>query len=155
MTGAGPQLGIEATGDRLAAERLLQVGERAADVRPVRPLLDPIFRRDEEARFAVDGPGWPPLKAATVALKQAQGWDARILRRTGELEKALTSPGAGVEVGMTSRRDELVFGTDVPYARFHQYGQGVPRRPVIDLRPATVEEMSEVVQGYVVEGPRV
>jgi phage gpG-like protein len=148
----GPEVAIEVVGDKVAAERLLLVGERASDVRPIRPLLDPKFRRDEETRFALDGPGWKTLNETTVALKVAAGMDSRILRRTGELERALTKPGEGVEVGLTSSRTELAFGTDVSYARFHQYGQGVPKRELIDLRPATIESMAVTVQEYVVDG---
>lgn len=152
MPAAAPQVALEVVGDKVAAERLIMVGERASDVRPIKPLLDPAFRRDEETRFALNGPGWKALADTTVALKAAAGMDARILRRTGELERALTSAGGSVEVGLTSSRTELAFGTDVPYARFHQYGKGVPKRELIDLRPATVERMSSTVQGYVVDG---
>jgi phage gpG-like protein len=154
MAAAAPQLQVEVVGEQVAAERLLQVGERAADVRPVKPQLDPLFRRDEEARFAADGPGWTALKDSTVALKQAQGWDARILRRTGELERSLTSRTAALEVTLSGGRDELAFGTSVPYARYHQYGEGVPKRELIDLSPRTVAAMTETVQGYIVEDRR-
>jgi phage gpG-like protein len=148
------KINVDVVGDRLAAERLLQLGERAADMRPVKPLLDPVFHEDEQHRFDMDGPGWRPLAAATRELKKQHGWDARILRRTGELERSLTQRGEELEPSRMGPRDELAFGTTVPYARFHQYGQGVPRRELINLMPRTVERMTAISQDYIVEGPR-
>ena len=146
------QMDVAVEGDKLAADRILQVGERAADVRPARPLLDPIFRREEVAGFAEDGPGWQALADATVALKENNGWDPRILRRTGELERRLTSTGEDLEVGLMGSPTEIAFGTTVPYARFHQYGEGVPRREVVGLSTTAVAAMTEGVQVYIVDG---
>ena len=154
---SGPSVVVEVEGDKVAAERIAAVGKRAENVRPVKPDLDALFRQDEEQRFTLNGPGWLPLKESTEALKEAQGWEAGILRRTGELERSLTSAlaGEGLELSlMEGGGSTLAFGTSVPYARYHQYGLGVPKRELIDLSPRTIERMTETAQAYIVEGPR-
>jgi phage gpG-like protein len=152
----GPVVEVEVVGDKLAADRILQVGRRAENLLPVKPALDVFFHEDEKRRFDLNGPGWLPLDDATVALKEANGWEPGILRRTGEMERALTSGGDQVGLSLLAGGGTtLAFGADVPYAHFHQHGtKTMPRRLVIEPTPATVERMTETAQAYIVDGPR-
>jgi phage gpG-like protein len=138
---------VSVEGARAAQERLQRLGERGADVRPTRALVTPLFASDERTRFELEGPGWPALAQSTREVKARLNLDSRILRATGRLYDSLTS--GGVELALQDSHDSLHFGTDVPYAFFHQYGKGVPRREVIELRPSTQNAMADVVQGYV------
>jgi phage gpG-like protein len=49
---------------------------------------------------------------------------------------------------------ELVFGTRVPYAIFHQTGtsRGLPRRRPIELTEQTRRECVKILQRWLVEG---
>jgi phage gpG-like protein len=83
--------------------------------------------------------GWAPLAPATVAEKARRGLDPRILHATGRLRASLTARGG--DAIRESHPDEMRFGTDVPYAAFHQRGTArMPRRRGIEL-PATDRHM--------------
>jgi len=144
---------VEVVGDKAAAERIMLVGERALDVRPARPAIAPIFATEERRRFDMEGPGWEQLQQDTRDRKEKMGLDSRILRATGALFHSLTNPDGGVEASMLSSPQELRFGTNVPYAGFHQTGTSrMPARPPIELSPAAAQEMTVAVQAYIVEG---
>lgn len=142
---------IEETGAEQAAAHLAQMGERASDVRPAHALLQPVFAVDESRRFAVEGPGWAQLSEDTQRIKAANGMDASILRATGALYDSLTRM-AGVSEG---RRDALAFGTDVPYARFHQHGtRFMPKREPVGLSQSARQEMTQLLTTYIAEPER-
>jgi phage gpG-like protein len=84
-------------------------------------LKDWVQRNFEEAgKLLEDQPsGWPRLSAATRAAKRRRGQSAQPLVATGRLR-------AGFAAGATG--DAAVVSNSAPYARFHQSGEGVPRR---------------------------
>lgn len=137
---------IEERGSTRAAAMLHGLALRGGDVRPAAPLFAPVFHADEQRRFALDGPGWKPLRESTLVRKQQQGHGSRTLRASGRLYSALTSASVDAR-----GRDELAFGTDVPYARYHQHGtRHMPARPVIDFSPAARKALVAVLARYVV-----
>lgn len=82
------------------------------------------LRRFEESR-APDGTPWPPLSPVTLA-------------RTGKNRKALILTGRlRNSIAWTVRGDAIVVGTNVVYARIHQYGgyAGRGRKVRIPARP--------------------
>jgi phage gpG-like protein len=126
------------------------VGERAANVAPVKPALDAVASGDERRRFDEQGPGWAQLNEATRAFKAANGLDPRILRATGALFASLTRMAGGEEA---SWPDTIRFGTDVPYARFHQHGtRNMPKREVVALSTVAQAEMSRLLESYIAGG---
>jgi phage gpG-like protein len=144
--------GIEVTekGAGAAAASLLMVGERAANTAPVKPALDVVFSGDERRRFDEEGPGWARLNEATQTIKQANGLDPRILRATGALYESLTRMAGGERA---SWPDTIRFGTDVPYARFHQHGtRNMPKRKVVGVSTVAQAEMSRLLEAYIARG---
>lgn len=126
---------------------LERVGVRAADVRPLWAELDGIFHADEARRFGEQGPGWQQLAQATEENKARLGQPDRILVATGVLERSLTAAATGLG---DSTFDALRFGTDVDYARFHQFGTSkMPVREVVGLSPEAIEAMAQVVKTYI------
>jgi phage gpG-like protein len=147
---SGLQLDVDQKGAGEAARDLLEVGARAEDVRPLWPEMNTLFHEDERARFERQGPGWTKLADATLEHKAAAGQPPEILIATGRLLRSLTELPHGAS---ESRPDRLVFGTDVPYARFHQYGtRTMPRREVAGLADPTRREMLRLVQEWIVRG---
>lgn len=144
-----PSVDFEVEGAHKAAAHLLELGERGSDVRRPAERIKQVYTRSNQRRFAGAG-HWPPLAPATVQRKARAGGDQRIERRTGELYRSLTSMhGANQE----DRRDkqELRFGTTVPYAGF-QYGNGhQPARPLIRLSPADRRDVTRLIAAWVVE----
>lgn len=95
-----------------------------------------------------NGPGgasWPRLRPRTVVRK---GHD-RILIDTGRLRSSLdgNSGDAVREISADGNdRQELLFGTSVPYSALHQFGWGiVPARPHVGTDESTVSQFVEDV----------
>jgi hypothetical protein len=91
-----------------------------------------------ESQGRVLGVGWPPPADPEEKVNQ------QLLVATGALRDSLTSEDAGQIEG-----DSLVFGTDVPYGRFHEYGTSrVPRREFLGISP----ELARTVVERLLEG---
>jgi hypothetical protein len=142
---------IETHGANVAAAHLTEMGVRAADVRPAKPALDAIFAGDERARFDLDGPGWAALSDVTDQLKAQAGLDPRIMRATGVLYNSLAHATGSID--REGYPDSLAFGTDVPYARFHQHGtRYMAQRKIVDLSVVARREMEEALSAYIARG---
>lgn len=71
----------------------------------------------ELERFATEGHGdWPPLAPATLIEKEREGFPPFPLIRTGELYQSLTDAARAARMDPRT----MSWGTDVPYAKFHQ-----------------------------------
>jgi phage gpG-like protein len=88
-------------------------------------VLPDIFR----SWFSSHGDGtWPPLAPSTIAEKSKQGYPPDPLVRTGTMRAHLLDPNYAVE----RSHDSFAWGTDDPYAAFHQTGTTrMPMRQVI------------------------
>ena len=88
--------------------------------------------------------GWPPEKPGLWSA--AQGLPA-VLHRTGALEASLsTLHGQPNDVGAT----RAVFGTDLPYAKFHQWGtEDMPTRRLVFEPPGFARKFAEDVADHV------
>lgn len=86
----------------------------------------------ETERFDTRGYGeWPALAASTLAQKAAHGFPLDPLIRTGTLRDSLTNP---MQAG-TKGPQQFVWGTSVPYAKYHQDGTDkMPQRKVLEIR---------------------
>lgn len=104
-------------------------------------------RRNYDARGALheDFPiGWPPLAPSTLASRRRRGRGTKILEDSGRLR-------AGTVLAVDAHRAEL--SNPTPYAVYHQFGQGVPRRPIFPGErharaiaiPAIVRHMEEIL----------
>jgi phage gpG-like protein len=99
-------------------------------------LVDLLLEAERE-RFAGRGHRWKPLARSTI---QREGHH-RPMVLSGRLMRSLTvrgNPDQVVRVTPTT----LIFGTRVWYARFHQKGEGTPKRTVVGL--TTVQKRSAV-----------
>lgn len=78
-----------------------------------------------QERFQTAGYGeWAPLAPSTLADKERHGFPFFPLIRTGELYQSLTEPSRAAAFSAS----EMTWGTDVPYAQYHQQGGTVTRR---------------------------
>src|SRR4051812_28252858 len=100
-------------------------------------LFKPIMGEIEEQQFDSRGEGaWPALSESTLSQKSEGGWPADPLVRSGDLKASLTDPGRAAQTSPT----EMSYGTDVPYAGYHQDGTSkMPQRQVI-ADPFRVED---------------
>lgn len=147
------ELKIEVFGDVQVSRKLLRWAGRVTDASPAFREIAQLLRRYERRQFTSQGAfasgGWAPDAESTVRLKAAKGLDPRILHATGDLEQSLTgSSGGHVEVVAAH---QLVFGTSVPYARFHQTGTSrMPRRRPLEIRERDRAELVRIIQQHLV-----
>lgn len=153
------QVHIDVFGDVQIHRELLRYAGAVADASPA---FERIARKGagagvlslrgiERRQFGSQGQfasgGWAPLAPSTVREKARKGLSRKILRATGELEASLVGAGSGhIEI---VQPHQLVFGTSVSYARFHQRGtKRMPRRRVIELRESDRRDMVRTLQRH-------
>jgi phage gpG-like protein len=144
------QVEVTQKGAGKAALNLHRLGERARQNRPAARKVDRVIARSEKDRFAKEGPGWPDLAASTRARKEREGLPTEILRASGALYRSLTEGGSDHVDTWTP--DEFRFGTEVPYAVYHDVGQGVPKRKLIELTVSDRRRITEAIADWVVDG---
>jgi len=114
-------------------ERLLAIGAGFTFLEGLWHRISEVMAQIESELFASGGWGkWPPLAASTLEQKAKLGYPPDPLVREGDLKDSLEN--AGQAAVYSPKR--LVYGTDVPYAIYHQV-EHTPGRPptrkVIDL----------------------
>lgn len=124
-------------GDRAIDRRVLKIADRLGDLRPFwNRFADALANYNKrvfnsEGKFG--GAGWAPLSPDYGAWKAVNYPGKTILRRTDTLYDSLTKRPFGIEnlTGSVAR-----FGTDVPYAGYHQTGtRFMPARPFMPDKP--------------------
>ena len=120
------RLRVRAEGfDRVQAVLLGQQRRARSVGRNVSPIMLEYLRETVRQYYlSQGGPGgpWPPLAASTVAKKG----HATILLESGRLIASLT--GRTADSILDVARLSMRYGTQVPYAKYHEAGEGVPER---------------------------
>jgi phage gpG-like protein len=141
----GLQVDVEQRGAGVAAKHLREMGDNAGDARPAFRRIEQELRREESHWFESRGGGaWAALDPVTAAHKGS----GDILVASGRLRSSLTgSPH------VEASRSVLRFGTDVPYARFHEYGtKSMPKRPPLVVPSLRVRRvMSDTIRRHLLE----
>jgi len=111
------------------AAHLQRYAARVGNPRPALERMRAQLARGEQEVWGTHGAAigfhWAP------AVEPDRKTDPQLLVATGALRASLTAAGAG-EVGEV----ELRYGTDVPYARFHQHGTAhMVARPFLGIPP--------------------
>jgi phage gpG-like protein len=152
------RLTFEILGDKVVDRDLIRIGARITDARPALEAVATLMMSETGEQFDSQGArasgGWAPLKPATILSKRARGLEdpERILYATGALLRALTQrddPNQLLEV----HEDELLYGTTLPYAAFHQTGtRKMPQRRPVEFTEDTRREIVKLVQRFALTG---
>jgi phage gpG-like protein len=151
------QINIEAFGVTELDRTIVRVSERAEDMRPVWVVLHKRFVEMERRQFSSQGisaGGWRPLTPATIARKAQMGLDTQIMHATHRLRDSLTRTGHADHV-YRPRKDEVFFGTRVPYAGPHQRPRSsnpLPQRRLVAFTESERREWVKAIQRYIVTG---
>ena len=98
---------------------------------------------------AAGGTPWAPLAPST--LRKSRRTRSGILNLTGALLGSLTDPGAPGHVEQIDS-GQLLFGSGLPYAGFHQTGtRRMPARPIVVLSGDATARWLEIVAGQIEE----
>jgi hypothetical protein len=149
--GQAKVFGITTTGQNKSADVLNSIGGRGADARPAWPAIFTLFTGYSEKRWQEEGPGWPPLAESTKETKARKNQDPRLMRVTGALQKSLVADRARGGIRKKSRY-QLVYGSKVFYARFHQTGRGTPKRVLVEVTPELSRDITGALERFVVKG---
>jgi len=147
-------LRIKITVDAKAAIRRMKAMEkRSRDFRPVLRWAKRELQKANAANFTSNGlpvGGWSPLKPRYAAWKATRFPGTPTLVMSGKLFRELRSlNGPANSIGMTS----ATFGTDIEYAKFHQYGTSkMPKRQIIYEPNQFAERLAILAADYVSDG---
>lgn len=151
------RLELDAYGDTQFAREILRVGDRAADMRPafddIRDMLLGVERKQFNSQGRAFSGGWAPLAPLTVKRKAARNLDPRILHATLRLRKSFTEKGHRDNV-YRKTKDEMFFGSRVPYGGYHQHGNpdtNLPQRRPFQLNERTRREVIKILQRHLVD----
>jgi phage gpG-like protein len=130
---------------------LVGIQDRALNGAPVLGLVLADMRRLEIELFETEGRGeWAALSEATLEAKARSGAPAKILQDTEELYDSLAGNLAAIGHVERITEDEIVYGTTVPWAKYHQEGTArMPARPPVDVREEDIRRWSKMVHAYV------
>jgi phage gpG-like protein len=155
------RLDIDVYGDVQLSREMLRFSGRNLDASPAFRAVATLLRRSEKRQFTSRGRhasgGWAKLAPATIAAKRrskdprVRANATRILRATDELMRSLTVKRDGAHTEVVQPH-QLVFGTQVDYAKYHQKGEGVPRRRPLELRGRDRTEMVKQIQRWLMTG---
>lgn len=150
------RIDLDVDGDVQLSRQLVGISRRGTDLRPAwHQIADDLMgweRRQFDTEGAFGSGGWAPLSPWTVMQKQMLGQDNGILHRSGALMRSLTTKGASGNVTSVSPH-QLVFGTTIPYARYHQSGTArMPMRKPIELPEQARRSAVKTLQRFWVTG---
>lgn len=144
------EISLSQTGLEDVFAMLKRVETFCADpITPVKEELTQWFRDVEARTFTSQGASgrsgsWPGLDPRYAAQKARRYPGRTILERTGRLRASLQVETSDSIVESSVGR--LVLGTRVPYARYHQRGDGVPRRAPIDVTNRDAAQAMAIVR---------
>lgn len=139
---------ITLTGIEAALRRILGVHERFERPQPAFRSIADFLRGAERSAFESGGHGrWRELQANTLRQKARRNQPAAVLRATDALMQSLTRKGAAGSRETISAH-ELLFGTEVFYARF----QARSGRAPIALTDADHREVPKRLARYMLTG---
>lgn len=124
--------------DSFAADKKLQgLVDASRDLRPLLIGLGTMAMREFDKNFRAQGrpTQWAPLKPKTLYRRRKSGKGAKILRDTGRLQQSLSQGRTGNVYRLEPR--SLTIGSNLVYARIHQFGGTIKQRPRSNLAPRT------------------
>lgn len=135
-------------------DRLDEMKKRVKKMKPVFYWARRELENRYAANFAANGlpsGGWSPLSPKYASWKSMNIPGAPIMVRTGKLFRSVTELENSRLSVITDSRAE--FGTDVEYAKFHQYGTNkMAKRRVIFTPVGFTQDLAGVITKYITHG---
>jgi len=155
-------------GEELFSRALSRFNQDARDWSPAfriiaRDVLAPFVQRQFDSQGVEGGTKWADLAPSTIKGRPA----GPLLLLTGRLLRSFTEPGGGHVEDVQPRK--LVWGSQVPYAVFHQTGalkgfqradgvpsgrgtgRGMPMRPILALTEPLRQRITSVMMNHMAD----
>lgn len=135
--------------------KIREIKERSQNLMPAWNAALDWWTRGNQQHFGTQGKRWrtpwPELNPHYLDWKRSEGWQGDILVRTSDLRRSLTDRPLPIE-HITAH--EVVAGTNIKYARYHQDGtKKMPRRQLINAKAVRAEGgATSAVINWIVRG---
>jgi phage gpG-like protein len=134
-------------------DKFKDMEKRARDFSPVWRWAKRSLERSFSENFRSGGSlvgGWDPLDVGYASWKRKNHPGNPKLRITGKLFRSVRNLDGGVN---KINKLDATFGTDVEYAKFHQYGTTkMPARKIVFEPAGFSRELNDKMRDYVVYG---
>ena len=144
------QVNFEVLGERQVSQMLSRTTDKAKDLGPFWVMVGGLLTEIVQEQFNTEGSrtgGWAPLSDRYASDKVRQFGNQPILVATGEMRESLLGGSGGIQ--RQQGNDQMVFGTSVPYAVYHQAGtQRMPQRRILDMTEADRRTMMKLLQRH-------
>jgi hypothetical protein len=149
---------LDVDGDRLVVSHLLGVEQRTLHPRPAFARIGEQMLLSERHLFdsegASSGRHWRRDEPETLAAKERQGLDPRVMHATRRLRRSLTQRGNPDQIRKSTDRG-IEFGTRVPYAKYHtDTGDERPRiiRAPVAFDTLQRRQFERTLQRWIMQG---
>ena len=146
---------FEVAGEQQVDRMLSRTSEKLKDLRPFLDGVEDMLSEIVVEQFASEGSrsvSWAPLSPRYAAQKQARWGRQPILVASGAMKKSLISKG-GAHIARHPDKETLEFGTQTPYAIYHQTGtEQMPQRKILDLMERDRRAIMKLLQRYLFTG---
>lgn len=147
------QVVLDGRGLGSAEDALRLLAWRARDVSAAWPIVGEVFADAERRHFGSMGSGtWQPLAKITTDQKGPKRHDSHAMRASNALYHSLTEHYARGAVREYHEPTEMRFGTDLFYAKFHDQGEGVPKRPLMNADDRALRSAATTLAKYLATG---
>jgi len=139
---------IKIEGLQELTNKLSNFGESLQNLEPFLKVTGLMLLESSQMNFKEGGrPAWTPLSPATIRRRKGQG-NPKILRDTQMLMTSL-APGSSDIFRLEPLSVEV--GTSIPYAGYHQLGEGVPARPFLLVQEEDAENILNLARDEIAE----
>ncbi len=142
----------EIENDKAFTAKLKQLAKKSSDLTIPLTLISKDFYKSEKSIFLLKGPGkYKDLSDVYKKRKQkAVGFIYPILKRSGALEKSVTSPSDRSSINQIVNKNTLIIGTKTPYGVFHQSDSPrskIPLRKFLFIGPEAIQFATSATKG--------
>lgn len=134
-------------------DKFKKMEDRSKDFTPVWRWAKRSLERSFSENFRGGGSlvgGWDPLDVGYASWKRKNHPGNPRLRISGKLFRSIRNLDGGVN---KINKLNATFGTDVEYAKFHQYGTTkMPARPIVFVPDQFASDLGQKMENYVVNG---
>ena len=142
--------------DKVFSAVLDKIRAKTDDMRPVLELCAIQAMRMMASKFRNEGPGWAPLKPATLKRRARLNKSGPILVVNATLRNSIVSPSSSRGGIYKLDAGSVEIGSNLVYAATHQFGRGpIPARPYLPTAEETVEPFTAKMLRYLEDISRV